>query len=88
MLIVRNLLLPAREPSLLLTRAVLRFSSGDNPANCASKIHACTAFDQTSPIALATAPKLDAVTSVSLAQSKRRRSRKQIIENPNLERNL
>ena len=88
MTIVRNLLPPAREPSLLLTCAVLCFGSGDNASDCAGKIHAHIAFDETGPIALAATPELDAVTNVSLAQPKRRRSGKHILKNPNLERNL
>jgi hypothetical protein len=88
MSIVRNLLLPAREPSLLLTCAVLRLRSRDNAGDCAGKIHAHIAFDETGAIALAATPELDAVTSVSLAQPKRGRSGKHILENPNLERNL
>ncbi|MFM0327707.1 hypothetical protein PQR16_35415 [Caballeronia glebae] len=84
MTIFRNLLPPAREPSLLLTFAVLCFNSGDNASDCADKIHAHIAFDETCPIALAATPELYAVSNVSLAESKRRRSGKHVLENPNL----
>lgn len=88
MSIVRNLFSPAREPGLLLTCAVLRFGSGHNASDCAGKIHAYVAFDETGPIALAATPELDAITSVSVARPRRRRSGKHILENPNLERHL
>jgi hypothetical protein len=45
MTIFCNLLPPAREPSLLLTFAVLGFDSGDNASDCAGKVHARIAFD-------------------------------------------
>ena len=69
MTIFRDLLSPAREPSFLLTFAVLCFGRGDNASDCAGKIHAHIAFDKTGPIALAAAPALHTIPSVSLAES-------------------
>ncbi|KXV05033.1 hypothetical protein CR51_13015 [Caballeronia megalochromosomata] len=86
--ILRVLLPLAREPGLLLTCAVLCFDSGDNAIDCAGQIHAHIAFDKPGPIALATTPEVHAVTSVSFAESKRRRSRKHVLKNPDLERDL
>lgn len=86
--IVQNLLPPTREPSLLLTCAVLCFGRGDDASCRAGKIHAHVALDERGPIALAATPELYAVSNVSLAQPKRRRSGKHILEDPYFERNL
>nr|WP_061150450.1 hypothetical protein [Caballeronia arvi] len=51
-------------PSLLLIFAILCLDSGDNASDCADKIHAHIAFDETGPIALAATPELHAITSV------------------------
>jgi hypothetical protein len=65
----RSLLLPTCEPSLLLTRAVLCLGSGHHASGFAGKIYANIAFDKTSPIALAAAQELHAVTDVAFAES-------------------
>ncbi len=64
------------------------FDRGNGASIRTVKVYAHIAFNEPGPVALAAAPELDAITSVSLAQSERRRSCKHVLKNPNLERHL